>query len=535
MKKKRILKTIAILLVAILLLPSNVYAKKKVKLSNTKKTVTVGKTATIKLLNNSKSVKWSTTNGKIKIIKKTKKYAKIKGVKAGNAYLKAKVGGKTYKCKVTVKKPANNTTQKVTTEQTTEEIIVEEITTEQQTTIEEQTTERITTEQTTEEIIVEEMTTEQQTTIEEQTTEKITTELSTTKDNVNIRTINKVLCEDKNVCVTLKEIRNGKIYIAIKNKSQYDFSFGDRYLILNGETYYNDFYVTTVFANTELLDRVDVHNMDYDRVDYQFENGTFSGRFYYYARDKEYNTVEENDMAFEIKIGETIEVITTEQPTTVEEQTTEKITTELSTEEIIVEEMTTEKENNEQFDEKEIDENISVECIKAKDEIIAIYKNDNDFTVSIEPTMFFYDSDGQAISLSDGDGNYCFEGNSTCVMRFDYPVNSYGERVEFAYYGTIHNVEKSKYIGYAKSISVSSNFGSNSVMATVNNNTGMSVETCKLAIIYYDKDGNAIGYNREYADFENGELSDIVSFEFPEDEIPASYEIFVNNAYNFLD
>ena len=70
MRKKRIFKIIAILLVAILLFPSNVYAKKKIKLSNTKKTVTVGKTATIKLLNNSKSAKWSTTNGKIKIIKK---------------------------------------------------------------------------------------------------------------------------------------------------------------------------------------------------------------------------------------------------------------------------------------------------------------------------------------------------------------------------------------------------------------------------------------------------------------------------------
>lgn len=108
MRKKRILKTIAILLVATLLLPSNAYAKKKVKLSNTKKTVTVGKTATIKLLNNSKSVKWSTTNGKIKIIKKTKKYAKIKGVKKGASYIKAKVGKKIYKCKVTVKN-ANNT------------------------------------------------------------------------------------------------------------------------------------------------------------------------------------------------------------------------------------------------------------------------------------------------------------------------------------------------------------------------------------------------------------------------------------------
>lgn len=71
-----------------------------------KKTINVGNTCTIKLLNNSKSVKWSTTNKKIKITKKSKKSATIKGVKNGTSYLKAKVGKKTYKCKITIlKKP----------------------------------------------------------------------------------------------------------------------------------------------------------------------------------------------------------------------------------------------------------------------------------------------------------------------------------------------------------------------------------------------------------------------------------------------
>ena len=97
------IKIIIIAMALVLLLPINVNAAPKVKLSSTKKTIEVGKTVKISLKNNKKKVKWSVSNGKIKIVKKTNKYAKIKAVKRGTATLKAKVGKKTYKCKITVK------------------------------------------------------------------------------------------------------------------------------------------------------------------------------------------------------------------------------------------------------------------------------------------------------------------------------------------------------------------------------------------------------------------------------------------------
>lgn len=98
------IKIIIIAMALVLLLPINVNAAPKVKLSSTKKTIEVGKTVKISLKNNKKKVKWSVSNGKIKIVKKTNKYAKIKAIKKGTATLKAKVGKKTYKCKITVKK-----------------------------------------------------------------------------------------------------------------------------------------------------------------------------------------------------------------------------------------------------------------------------------------------------------------------------------------------------------------------------------------------------------------------------------------------
>lgn len=92
-----------IVMVICLIVPFNCEAASKVKLSSTKKTIEVGKTVKISLKNNKKKVKWSVSNGKIKITKKTNKYAKIKAIKRGTATLKAKVGKKTYKCKITIK------------------------------------------------------------------------------------------------------------------------------------------------------------------------------------------------------------------------------------------------------------------------------------------------------------------------------------------------------------------------------------------------------------------------------------------------
>ena len=71
MKKLRLI----ILLMVIMLLPMDAQAASKAKLSASKKSVTVGQTVKISMKNNKKKVKWSVSNGKIKIVKKTNKYA----------------------------------------------------------------------------------------------------------------------------------------------------------------------------------------------------------------------------------------------------------------------------------------------------------------------------------------------------------------------------------------------------------------------------------------------------------------------------
>ncbi len=79
-----------------------VQAATKIKLSKTKLTLYVKKTATLKVKGTKKKVTWSSSNKKVAKVSKT---GKITAVKKGTATITAKVGGKKYKCKVTVKNP----------------------------------------------------------------------------------------------------------------------------------------------------------------------------------------------------------------------------------------------------------------------------------------------------------------------------------------------------------------------------------------------------------------------------------------------
>ena len=75
----------------------------KVALSSRKTSVAVGGSKTISLRNVSGKVKWSVAKKSVASIKANGASVKVKGKKAGTTTITAKVGKKSYKCKLTVK------------------------------------------------------------------------------------------------------------------------------------------------------------------------------------------------------------------------------------------------------------------------------------------------------------------------------------------------------------------------------------------------------------------------------------------------
>lgn len=76
-------------------------AKKKAALNKKRAVLYVGNSLKLKVKNNEKKVKWSTTKKSVATVSKK---GKVKAKKPGKATIKAKFGKKTLKCKITVKK-----------------------------------------------------------------------------------------------------------------------------------------------------------------------------------------------------------------------------------------------------------------------------------------------------------------------------------------------------------------------------------------------------------------------------------------------
>lgn len=73
-----------------------------IELNKATATVYVGSSTTLKMKGTSEETTWSTSNKKVATVSSK---GKVTGKKAGTATITAKVGKKSYKCKVTVKKP----------------------------------------------------------------------------------------------------------------------------------------------------------------------------------------------------------------------------------------------------------------------------------------------------------------------------------------------------------------------------------------------------------------------------------------------
>lgn len=106
--KRSVLAVVFLLAMAVLCIPAEKAEAKAPKLSRTKLSMTVGQKKTLKVKNTKKKVKWKSSDAKV--IKVSKKGV-LTARKAGKATIKAVVGKKTLKCKVTVKKRGDMTGQ----------------------------------------------------------------------------------------------------------------------------------------------------------------------------------------------------------------------------------------------------------------------------------------------------------------------------------------------------------------------------------------------------------------------------------------
>lgn len=103
--KKSITTLIIVAMAFTLAMPVTAQAKAKPTLNKTKITIFVKKSYQLKVKGTSKKAKWTTSNKKVVAVNSK---GKITAKKKGTAKITAKVSGKRYTCKVTVKQPVTS-------------------------------------------------------------------------------------------------------------------------------------------------------------------------------------------------------------------------------------------------------------------------------------------------------------------------------------------------------------------------------------------------------------------------------------------
>ena len=149
-----------------------------------------------------------------------------------------------------------------------------------------------------------------------------------------------------------------------------------------------------------------------------------------------------------------------------------------------------------------------------------------------------YYSNGKMIDTA-SDSNYVFESGEECALFFYAPYDSDYNNISYDDYKITLSIEKANYASYdASGIDIDSNIGADNVSAEVKNNSGKNLEFIKIAIVFYDSNGNAVGYDTKYAECQVNGSVDYMSFDFPYDDdyeiiFPSSYKIYVNTAHDW--
>lgn len=187
-----------------------------------------------------------------------------------------------------------------------------------------------------------------------------------------------------------------------------------------------------------------------------------------------------------------------------------------------------------QYNSKKAEDNIDSQSFVTKNGGVAIFKNNNDFPVSINAKMVFYDSKGNVIDYAYG-VSYCVGTDRETAIQFyvtDYMYSgSYSAELTY-------DVTKSYYTDLGTGIDFVSNMSESGLMVTATNNSGYTIDTMNAVAVFYDASGNPIGTDEQYFSLSKNGSSDIQAFSYPYDEEydvihPASYKIFVSDAFNY--
>ena len=190
-------------------------------------------------------------------------------------------------------------------------------------------------------------------------------------------------------------------------------------------------------------------------------------------------------------------------------------------------------------------ENIQYTTEECDGTLIMKIINNNDYTVYLDSTAVFFDSNGSPISSDSEESGSIIPGgfNTLC---FEEPYDDENEVTTYSTFkikSKVYGVSSNAYKSYTDKIDVSDvTLSPEKIVVKAQNNSNSPITLCKICIFMYDANGKLIRYREEYLDDMGSGETAYTSFEYPgkwDDENdnyhsikPTSYKIYVLTAAN---
>lgn len=149
------------------------------------------------------------------------------------------------------------------------------------------------------------------------------------------------------------------------------------------------------------------------------------------------------------------------------------------------------------FNKEKAKKNVTVTYKKLPDGVLAVCKNKNKDAVRLTAGMSFLDGEKKSIS-KEKQTNLCLEGKSTAAFFFHAPRDEYGNPVNYSSYKGSYSVAKSKYKGYHKKISISTELDVIEGRFVAVNLSGKTLSSIHATIVFYDGSGEILGCCAKY-------------------------------------
>lgn len=186
--------------------------------------------------------------------------------------------------------------------------------------------------------------------------------------------------------------------------------------------------------------------------------------------------------------------------------------------------------NAKKFDKAAAKKKISVTYKRASNGILAVYKNKNKTAVKLTATMRYLDGNNKDIK-KETKINYCLGGGSTGTIFFQAPLDEFGNYVVYNSYKASFSVDKSKYKSYSDKIRISQELKVIEGSFTAVNFSGKKLSTIEATIVFYDGNGNIIGYRTKNLNCFEKNSMDQFTVDYISGIVPAKAKVYINCAY----